>query len=240
MWGPTPQRPLKLRTSKTFDQLELRFGKFPHELPFEDIWSEAKWGRYKSFAQIISNGLAASNTEANPVLAACPYRDMGHHLGEANTMAAKQVPTAPRDPHGTDASQKIETQLMWGKTMISLETCLSACPAYSECRPLLILGSLNHTIFTVHNKRTSFLTIFHHGTGRLRWIQSRMINIRIICKNSESNQLLLRCVGKCKPSQASSEHWWNTSRERHGSEPWAHCVHDGYGRWTTAVMEGYM
>ena len=45
MWGPTPQRPLKLRTSKTFDQLELRFGKFPHELPFEVRPSEVVTNR---------------------------------------------------------------------------------------------------------------------------------------------------------------------------------------------------
>lgn len=237
MWGPTPQRPLKLRTSKTFDPLELRFGKFPHELPFEVRPSE-----------VVTNRLHRSS----PTVLQPPTPRQISYWQHAHTatwaiILGKQTPWQQNNYqrlHVTHTArmlpQKIETQLMWGKTMISLETCLSACPAYSECRPLLILGSLNHTIFTVHNKRTSFLTIFHHGTGRLRWIQSRMINIRIICKNSESNQLLLRCVGKCKPSQASSEHWWNTSRERHGSEPWAHCVHDGYGRWTTAVMEGYM
>ena len=102
MWGPTPLRPLKLQKSSPrllqdfFYQPKVRFGKIGHEQPREVRPGMARWGRYKSFALIISNSLAASNTKANPVLAACPCRDMGHHLGEANTMAAKQPPTAPR------------------------------------------------------------------------------------------------------------------------------------------------
>lgn len=163
MWGPTPQRPLKLRTSKTFDQLELRFGKFPHELPFEVRPSE-----------VVTNRLHRSSPTVlqPPTPRPIPYWQHAHTATWA-IILGKQTPWQQNNYqrlHVTHTArmlpQKIETQLMWGKTMISLETCLSACPAYSECR--LIFGSLNHTIFTVHNKRTSFLTIFHHGTGRLR------------------------------------------------------------------------
>ena len=173
----------------------------------------ARWGCYKSFAQI-SHSLEASNTKANPVLAACPCRDMGHHLGEANTMAAKQPPTAPRAStlcHGASLirrmtalktvrcvficfyvmrptrhgrTQKLRAPRWCGQKLWS--AWKPVCPPNSKCRPLFILKSLNHAIFTVHNKRTSFLMIFHHATCTLRWIESGMINNRIICKVNES------------------------------------------------------
>ena len=118
--------------------------------------------------------------------------------------------------------------------MISLETCLSACPAYSECRPLLILGSLNHTIFTVHNKRTSFLMIFHHGTGRLRWkhpnhlqkqrIQSAAFALRWQMQTVSGFQWVVKHVtrtARIRTMGTLCARWtWKMNHCRYGSRPY--------------------
>ena len=85
------------------------------------------------------------------------------------------------------------------------------CPPNSKCRPLFILKSLNHAIFTVHNKRTSFLSFWWSFTMRLaHWDESKVewSTSESSAKSTNPNQLLLRCVGKCKGLRLPGEHWW--------------------------------